>query len=103
MIVSSKCFFKFSPSNLFEYSIRLFLVFEVIFDCPTNSIHKSTRCSLVISSSEDLILLNNKNKELEEKISRLSPNTLDLDYLDEELIINTGRTHKNELIIKFDN
>ena len=52
---------------------------------------------------EKLIFLQNNNKKLEEKISRLSPNTLDLDYLDEKIRLNTGKISENELVIIFDN
>ena len=52
---------------------------------------------------EKLILLENKNSQLEDKISRLSPNTLDLDYLDEKIRLNTGKISENEIIVKFDN
>ena len=48
-------------------------------------------------------ILINKNKELEDKISRLSPNTLDFEYLDEQLRINIGKTSKDELTIKLNN
>ena len=51
----------------------------------------------------ELNILINKNKALEDKISRLSPNTLDLDYLDEQLRINTGKTSKDELTIRLNN
>ena len=51
---------------------------------------------------EELIVLDKKNKEIEDKISRLSPNTLDLDYLDEQLRINNGNIADNELIINLD-
>ena len=52
---------------------------------------------------EELILLNNKNNNIKDKISRLSPNTLDLEYLDEQLRINIGKTSKDELTIKLNN
>ena len=55
------------------------------------------------SMEKKLIILQNKNKELEDKISRLSPNTLDLDYLDEQIRSNTGKISENELVIKLDN
>ena len=45
----------------------------------------------------------NENKKLSDKISRLSPNTLDLEYLDEQLRLKTGRISENELIIILDN
>ena len=53
--------------------------------------------------NEELIYLMNKNKKLSDKISRLSPNTLDLEYLDEQLRLNTGRISENELIIILNN
>ena len=52
---------------------------------------------------EKLIFLENKNKKFEDKISRLSPNTIDLEYLDEQLRINIGKISENELVIKLDN
>ena len=55
------------------------------------------------SMEEELIFLDNKNKKLEDKISRLSPNTLDLEYLDEQLRINVGKTSENELVIQLNN
>ena len=54
-------------------------------------------------AKEELIVLDKKNNEIEDKISRLSPNTLDLEYLDEQLRKNTGKISDNELIIKLNN
>ena len=53
--------------------------------------------------NEELIDLEKINNELEDKIVRLSPNTLDLDYLDEKIRKNTGKISENELVIKLDN
>ena len=53
--------------------------------------------------NEELIYLMNENKKLSDKISRLSLNTLDLEYLDEQLRLKTGRISENELIIILDN
>ena len=55
------------------------------------------------SMEKKLIILENNNKELEDKISRLSPNTLDLDYLDEQIRLKTGKITENQLVIKLDN
>ena len=52
---------------------------------------------------EQLILLKNKNSILEDRISRLSPNTLDMEYLDEQIRINLGKISMNELVIKLEN
>ena len=53
--------------------------------------------------NQKLIYLKNKNNKLLDKISRLSPNTLDLEYLDEQIRLNTGKISKNELVIKLNN
>ena len=52
---------------------------------------------------EEFILLNNKNSVLKDRISRLSPNTLDIEYLDEQIRINLGKVSKNEFIINLEN
>ena len=52
---------------------------------------------------EKLNYLENKNKILEDRISRLSPNSLDLEFLDEKLRLKTGKISKNELVISFEN
>ena len=46
--------------------------------------------------------LNKKNNFLIDKISRLQPNTLDLDYLDEKVREKTGYLENSELLIIFD-
>ena len=46
--------------------------------------------------------LNAKNDHLIDRISRLQPNTLDLDYFDEILREKTGFVDQNELMIIFD-
>ena len=50
----------------------------------------------------ELLLLNNINTELEDKISRLNPDTLDLDYLDQQIRFKTGFVAKNELVVVLD-
>tara|TARA_B100000029_G_scaffold511129_2_gene604280 strand:- start:120 stop:431 length:312 start_codon:yes stop_codon:yes gene_type:complete len=46
--------------------------------------------------------LNLKNEKLLDKISRLDPKNLDLDYLDEQLRYHSGKYKKNELIINLE-
>ena len=58
--------------------------------------------NLNISYSEQLNYLNEHNNLLIDKIKRLQPNTLDLDYLEEKLRKNTGFSKKNEIVIIFD-
>ena len=43
--------------------------------------------------------LNNKNKFFLDRIARLKPNTIDLDYLDEQFRLRTGFAGKNEVVI----
>ena len=50
----------------------------------------------------ELASLNKINNELEDKISRLSPQSLDLDYLDEQIRFKSGTVFKNELVINLD-
>ena len=58
--------------------------------------------NLNISYSEQLNYLNEHNNLLIDKIKRLQPNTLDLDYLEEKLRKNTGFSKKNEIVVIFD-
>ena len=46
--------------------------------------------------------LKKKNNFLLDKISRLQINTIDLDYLDEQLRLNTGYILENELVISLE-
>jgi len=46
--------------------------------------------------------LQNKNSFLIDRIKRLSTNTIDLDFLDEQIREKTGYVNKNEVLIIFD-
>ena len=43
-----------------------------------------------------------KNDLFIERIARLQPNTIDLDYLEEQLRLKTGYIAENEILITFD-
>ena len=58
--------------------------------------------NLNISYSEQLKNLNEQNNFFIDRIKRLQPNTLDLDYLEEKLRKNTGFSKNNEIIVVFD-
>ena len=58
--------------------------------------------NLNISYSEQLNSLDEQNNFFIERIKRLQPNTLDLDYLEEKLRKNTGFSKNNEIIVVFD-
>ena len=52
--------------------------------------------------SEQLNTLNLENVYLLDRIKRLQPNTVDLDYLEEKLRKNTGFLKDNEIVVVFD-
>ena len=52
--------------------------------------------------SKELKNLEYKNIALEDKIRRLQPNTLDLDYLEERLRKNIGLLKNKEITVVFD-
>ena len=58
--------------------------------------------NLNISYSEQLNNLNEQNNFFIDRIKRLQPNTLDLDYLEEKIRKNTGFSKKNEIVVVFD-
>ena len=58
--------------------------------------------NLNISYSEQLNNLDDQNNFFINRIKRLQPNTLDLDYLEEKLRNNTGYLKNNEIIVVFD-
>ena len=87
---------------LFSFFLSLYLFYFLINgERGILSHHKITKKYSLIN--EELISLDNKNNEIEDRISRLSPNTLDLEYLDEQLRKNAGKISDNELIIKLNN
>ena len=49
-----------------------------------------------------LAILNLKNDFYNDRVKRLQPDTIDLDFLDEKLRENTGSIKKNELLIFFE-
>ena len=61
-----------------------------------------SRLNIIFGNNIQLLLLNNINTELEDKISRLNPDTLDLDYLDQQIRFKTGFVAKNELVVVLD-
>ena len=58
--------------------------------------------NLNIKQTQELSYLNKKNAILLDRIERLQPNTLDIDYLEEKLRQNTGFMKDNEILVVFD-
>jgi cell division protein FtsB len=52
--------------------------------------------------SEKLAQLTSKNKYMSNRIKKLQPNTLDLDFLDEQVRKKLGLIDKNEIVIILD-
>ena len=52
-----------------------------------------------IELQNELLKIKSKNNLLADRTKRLQTNTIDLDYLDEQLRLNTGYIAKNELLI----
>ena len=50
----------------------------------------------------ELHIFNKQNDFLIDRIARLQPNSIDLDYLDEKLRKNTGFIKNNEIVVIFD-
>ena len=50
----------------------------------------------------ELYIFNKQNDFLIDRIARLQPNSIDLDYLDEKLRKNTGFIKNNEIVVIFD-
>ena len=91
----------------FCFLLFSFIMFTYIFYFIINgergiiSFYKITKKHSILS--EKINFLVKENTYLENNISRLSPNNLDLDYLDEQLRLKTGKTNTNEIVIKLDN
>ena len=87
---------------LFSFFLFFYLFYFLINgDRGILSYYKIIRTHLIME--EEQIFLENKNNKFEDKISRLSPNTIDLEYLDEQLRINLGKISENELVIILNN
>ena len=52
--------------------------------------------------SQTLAQLTSENEDLNDRIKRLQPNTLDLDFLDEQVRKKLGLIDKNEIVIILD-
>ena len=88
---------------LLVFSLTLFFYLFYFFIKPNSVIFTYYKIIKQYDSlKKELSHLILKNENLEDKILRLEPNTLDLDYLDEQLRLHTGKASKNELIVKLD-
>jgi len=91
----------------FCFLLFSFIMFTYIFYFIINgergiiSFYKITKKHSILTEKINFLVI--ENTYLENNISRLSPNNLDLDYLDEQLRLKTGKTNTNEIVIKLSN
>jgi len=88
-------------SFIFAFFLFLYLIYFLI-NGPRSILTYFKLNNLNLSYSEQLNNLNKKNNFFIDRIKRLQPNTLDLDYLEEKLRKNTGFSKDNEIIVVFD-
>ena len=88
-------------SFLFAFFLFLYLMYFLI-NGPRSVFTYFKLKNLNISYSEQLYNLDEKNNFFIDRIKRLQPNTLDLDYLEEKIRKNTGFAKKNEIVVVFD-
>ena len=88
-------------SFVFAFFLFLYLIYFLI-NGPRSIFTYFKLKNLNIIYLEQLDNLNQNNNLLIDKINRLQPNTLDLDYLEEKLRKNTGFSKDNEIVVVFD-
>ena len=88
-------------SFLFAFFLFLYLMYFLI-NGPRSIFTYFKLKNLNISYSEQLNSLDEQNNFFIDRIKRLQPNTLDLDYLEEKIRKNTGFSKKNEIVVVFD-
>jgi len=88
-------------SFIFVFFLFLYLIYFLI-NGPRSILTYFKLKNLNISYAEKLNNLNEKNNFFIDRIKRLQPNTLDLDYLEEKLRKNTGFSKDNEIVVVFD-
>ena len=83
---------------LFSFFLFIYLLF-VLFNGQKGVFAFHINKKINQSLNGELNLVKIQNNILEDKILRLKPNTLDLDFLDENLILQTGKSSTNEIIL----
>ena len=88
-------------SFVFTFFLFLYLVY-FLFNGSRSIFTYYKLNNLNFKHSQKLANLNKENELLVDRIKRLQPNSIDLDFLDEQLRKNTGFSKNNEIIIIFD-
>ena len=88
-------------SFLFTFFLFLYLMYFLV-NGPRSIFTFFKLKNLNISYTEQLNNLDEQNNFFIDRIKRLQPNTIDLDYLEEKIRKNTGFSKKNEIVVVFD-
>ena len=88
-------------SFIFAFFLFLYLIYFLI-NGQRGIIGYMKLKNLNFKYSYELDKYDNENLHLIDRIARLQPNTLDLDYLEEKLRKNTGYIKNNEIVIIID-
>ena len=88
-------------SFVFTFFLFLYLIYFLI-NGPRSILTYLKLKNLNIGYSEQLDNLHEQNNFFIDRIKRLQPNTLDLDFLEEKLRKNTGFSKNNEIVVVFD-
>ena len=85
-------------SFIFTFFLFMYLMFFLV-NGPGSIVNYFKLINLNNKYSKQLNHLNLQNEILIDRINRLQPQTLDLDYLEEKLRKNTGFSKNNEIIV----
>ena len=96
LVLKNKIYFYFS--FLFTFFLFIYLLYFLI-NGDRGILQYFKLNSLNETYKSELLNLNHRNEYYLDRISRLQPNTIDLDYLDQIYREVTGYSDKNELII----
>ena len=99
LVLKNKFYLFFS--FIFAFFLFLYLI-NVLINGPRGVFAYFKYKNLNIKQTQELSYLNKKNAILLDRIERLQPNTLDIDYLEEKLRQNTGFMKDNEILVVFD-
>ena len=88
-------------SFLFAFFLFLYFIY-ILINGPRSILTYFKLKNLNISYSEQLNILDEQNNFFIDRIKRLQPNTIDLDYLEEKIRENTSFSKNKEIIVVFD-
>ena len=88
-------------SYLFAFFLFLYFIY-ILINGPRSILTYFKLKNLNISYSEQLNILEEQNNFFIDRIKRLQPNTIDLDYLEEKIRENTSFSKNKEIIVVFD-